>query len=98
MPRIEQYTLQLMGDAERPEDLEDGILYVTEWDPGKYFTGWMKCPCGCGDEVGINFLDKNPGAPSWTIDVEKVTVHPSILRRCGCRAHYWIRDGRVVWA
>jgi uncharacterized protein DUF6527 len=54
------------------------------------------CCCGCGLEVSL------PLAPfEWklTFDGRSVSLWPSIGRAdWPCKSHYWIRDGRVVWA
>ena len=75
-----------------PEQLEDGVLYISE----RYRTATHRCCCGCGTEVVTPL-----GPADWMLEVidGAVTLHPSIgnwsLR---CRSHYLIRQGRVVWA
>ncbi|WP_123682869.1 DUF6527 family protein [Amycolatopsis thermoflava] len=72
-----------------PEDLDDGVLYVSI----TYSTAVHKCVCGCGHEV------VTPLAPrQWwlTFDGEVVSLAPSIGNwSFPCRSHYWIRVGEV---
>lgn len=42
-----------------------------------------------------------PGvAPRWDVSHDakgRVTLHPSVWRRDGCRSHSWLRAGKIVW-
>jgi len=75
-----------------PECLEEGVLYVSH----RYKTAAHKCACGCGEEV------VTPLSPAdWAIQIEngRATLDPSIGNwSFACRAHYFIRKGRVAWA
>lgn len=75
-----------------PERLEEGILYVSH----RYKTAIHKCACGCGEEVvtPLNSAD-------WSIQIKggTATLDPSIGNwSFACQSHYFIRNGRVVWA
>lgn len=75
-----------------PEALRDGVIYISQ----KYRTATHRCACGCGSEV-VTPLDPT-GWSLWT-NRRAVTLHPSIGNwSLPCRAHYWIRNGKVVWA
>tara|TARA_B100001115_G_scaffold156921_1_gene129120 strand:+ start:1174 stop:1620 length:447 start_codon:yes stop_codon:yes gene_type:complete len=75
-----------------PEEIEEGILYVSI----PYETAIHKCCCGCGSEV------VTPISPTdWiiTFDGESVTLDPSIGSwSLECRSHYFIRKNKVVWS
>jgi hypothetical protein len=75
-----------------PRQLDDGVLYVSI----QYCTAVHKCACGCGNKV------VTPISPTdWQIlfDGEGVSLSPSVGNwGFPCRAHYWIRSNRVVWA
>jgi hypothetical protein len=75
-----------------PEQLEDGILYVSI----KYKTALQRCLCGCGNEV------VTPIRPTdWTLsfDGNSVSLDPSIGNwGLPCRSHYWIEKNMVRWA
>lgn len=76
-----------------PETLEPGVLYVSE----QFGCTMHICPCGCGRDVQV------PIKPFWNdgwdlqVDGNNVTLQPSIANRV-CKAHYWIRDSKVVYA
>ena len=75
-----------------PEDLEEGILYISE----VHGTAIHKCCCGCGEEV------VTPLTPAdWHLRKQgrAVSLTPSIGNwNYACQSHYWIRKNRVEWA
>jgi Family of unknown function (DUF6527) len=75
-----------------PEQLDDGILYVSM----NYAVASHKCACGCGCEV------VTPLSPTdWQLyfDGQSIGLQPSIGNwNFACRAHYYIEEGRVRWA
>lgn len=59
----------------------------------------MMCPCGCGERVELPLIVA--ARPRWSLRLDsrgRPTLHPSIWRQDGCRSHYFIRAGKVVWA
>lgn len=75
-----------------PEQLEDGILYISE----PYKMAAHKCCCGCGEEV---ITPLNP--TDWSVKFKdgRVSLHPSIGNwSFACRSHYWIRNGHIHWS
>lgn len=75
-----------------PKLLEPGILYVSE----EFETAAHLCPCGCGEKI------RTPLGPTewkFTQGRNGPSLSPSVGNwHLPCRTHYWIRDGRVVWA
>lgn len=75
-----------------PDVPGEGVLYVSI----PFRTATHRCCCGCGAEV------VTPISPAdWQVsyDGETVSLYPSVGNwSLPCRSHYWIRDGRVVWA
>lgn len=75
-----------------PEDIEEGILYVSF----TYWTTAHKCACGCGQKVVLRLSPKH-----WaiTLNGESVSMYPSVGNwQLPCRSHYWIEEGRVLHA
>ena len=74
-----------------PEDISDGILYVSM----EFGTAVHKCCCGCGQEV------VTPITPTdWQLafNGEAVTLHPSIGNwSFKCQSHYFIRNNEIKW-
>ena len=75
-----------------PDELEDGVLYVSML----FATAVHRCCCGCGSEVVTPF---SPTDWSLTFDGRSVSLSPSIGNwSFACRSHYWIDKGGVRWA
>ena len=75
-----------------PEQLEDGVLYVSR----EYQIAKHNCCCGC------KFPVVTPLTPTdWTLtgDERHPTLDPSIGNwSAPCRSHYWVEDGNVIRA
>lgn len=58
----------------------------------------MRCPCGCGETIELALFEE--ADPRWKLHVDRrgrPTLHPSVWKRDGCRAHYFVREGKVIW-
>ncbi len=58
----------------------------------------MRCPCGCGQQIALNLMQSH--SPRWQVSVQsakRFSVHPSV-DATSCGAHFWLRDGRVIWS
>jgi hypothetical protein len=58
----------------------------------------MICPCGCGRTIELLLI---PDAkPHWTLTVDngrRPTLEPSVWLKDGCRSHFWVQEGKIVW-
>lgn len=83
--------------AELPEKLRDRRLYII----GDGLAPWaaaMLCPCGCGNVIQLSLLDAD--SPRWQLSVDRKglpTLSPSVHRTKGCRSHFFLRAGQIVW-
>ena len=85
-------TMQLRFVEHVPEELEEGVLYVSM----VFQTVIHKCCCGCGSEV---VTPLSPTCWQLTFDGESISLFPSIGSwNLACRSHYWIRNSKVEWA
>jgi len=67
-------------------------------DQGCDWSVGFTCPCGCGDAIELLLLPSI--APHWTLVLDQLkrpTLAPSIWRTTGCRSHFWVRSGRIIW-
>lgn len=95
LPEGFEFTVEFVESM--PHEKEPGILYVSE----KYEGTAHICPCGCGVMAYLAFghwaeIDRD-AAWELTNDAGKITISPSILNS-GCKAHYFIRTNKLVWA
>lgn len=83
-------------EEETPEVIKDRTLYLIG-EQNKFWLAVMKCPCGCGD--AINLPMSATARPCWQVFVQanKPTLSPSINRTAGCRSHFLLKAGRVIW-
>jgi hypothetical protein len=84
-------------DEDAPERPLARTLYVVTED-GAPWSAAMLCPCGCGETLHMNLLPDE--RPVWKLAVDAGgfgTLHPSVHRMKGCRAHFWFRAGKVHW-
>lgn len=90
MARVEH--LRTLVVDEIPENLEDGILYVSP----SCRVALHNCACGCGEEVSTPLV---PTEYELLMDGDKASIWPSIGNHdYPCRSHYVIELGRIVWA
>lgn len=81
-----------------PDRPQPGRVYVVG-ERGSPWCAAFLCPCGCRGLVQLSLVADD--SPSWSLSTAvsgKVTLRPSINRFRGCRAHFFVRGGRVVWA
>lgn len=72
--------------------MKDGVIYVSF----EYDTAVHNCLCGCGEQV---VTPLSPTDWKLTYNGETISIYPSIGNwGFECRSHYWIRNGKVIWA
>lgn len=87
-----------MAEGEMPETLKSEVLYVLTEDQVPWEAA-MICPCGCGARLELNLLPDE--RPRWRYSVSNTGVpslYPSVDRKVGCRSHFFLRHGRIIWA
>lgn len=93
-----RYTAVISPDMPSPESIQDGVMIIVggeNWAKWAYFI----CPCGCGDVLSLSLMKSIK--PNWKLRVDDnnlPTVYPSVWKDDGCKSHFWIRKGKVIWA
>ncbi|MEO9504908.1 MAG: DUF6527 family protein [Maribacter dokdonensis] len=85
--------------SELPEKPDEYILYIEgNFKEEDFWYASLKCPCDCGDIIMLNLMTDTK--PSWNVNIENKnpSVYPSIWRTKNCKSHFWIKDGKLVWA
>lgn len=68
-------------------------------DRGDDWSAGLMCPCGCGRAIELllpTFIE-----PRWSLTVDEIgrpTLEPSIWCNDGCKSHFFVRGGRIIWA
>jgi hypothetical protein len=93
---ISLYRLISMENQLPYENVEERTVYHIGTENWKWLL-MFKCPCGCADVIHLSLLHKSP--QHWTVksDNETFSIYPSINRKIGCKSHFFIKDGDVVW-
>lgn len=58
----------------------------------------FRCPCGCGKRLELLLIEE--AKPNWSINISKEgkpTLHPSVWLKGGCKSHFWLRNGKIIW-
>jgi hypothetical protein len=96
-PWITKNRWRTVSVDELPGILKQGSLYLI--GEGTPWSVALLCPCGCGDVIQLSLLDTD--SPRWrlSLDGDKLpTLVPSIRRTKGCRSHFFLRRGTVIWS
>lgn len=92
---------ELVFHAVRVEDLPDQLEKEKVYLAGEGANVWaaaLQCPCGCGERIELSLLPQS--RPSWRAEVHAdntVSLTPSVWRQKGCKSHFILRLGRVIW-
>ena len=84
------------GDS-LPEHLPRRDLILAR-ESGEDWCVGLRCPCGCGKRLEMMVLEAV--RPRWDVVMDercRPTLHPSVWVREGCRSHFWIRRGKIIW-
>ena len=81
---------------ELPDSLQERRLYVIGGS-NPWFAA-LVCPCGCTEIIQISLLPND--LPRWNLKIDHnglPTLWPSVWRTKGCRSHFFLRDGLILW-
>lgn len=79
-----------------PDLLQPHHFYVI--GSGALWSAVFLCPCGCAEVIHLSLLPDD--SPSWSLTFDRdglPTLYPSVWRTQGCRSHFFLRRGSVVW-
>lgn len=84
--------------VQKPKQMDRYTVYLIVEDDSPW-AAVLTCPCGCRADVWLNLLE-SPDRPTWTVDSiqnGKAHITPSVWRQTGCRSHFLIKRGKVIW-
>lgn len=88
-----------MHAGDQPPSILPRRNLVLVRDGGEEWSVGLRCPCGCGTTLEMMLL--RGVRPRWDLSIDAKghpTLRPSVWLKSGCRSHFWLRDGRIVWA
>ena len=80
-----------------PDPLASRRVYLVGED-GKLWYAAMLCPCDCGAMLHMSL--HREGKPRWKATLHRdgaISLTPSVWRKSGCRSHFFLRNGRIIW-
>ena len=81
-----------------PDVLAPKRLYLVGEDTGPWSAALL-CPCGCEATIQLSLiLDDKPSWRAVRHFSGSVSLQPSVWRTRGCRSHFFLRRGRIVWS
>lgn len=88
------YTTRTSTDE--PDQLEPLVVYLTGENEHLWHATFL-CPCSCGEVIRLNLLTDDE--PCWSVHLSRrgVSFKPSIWRTTGCRSHFFLQSGRILW-
>jgi hypothetical protein len=95
--RREPRPLRTVLVEELPDRVEAGVVYVAGEGKFRWFVA-MLCPCGCGETLHMNLQPET--SPCWSLEEHPdgtATLSPSVWRKVGCRSHFFLQRGKIVW-
>lgn len=84
--------------VELPDEFEDGTIYIAGENGHLWFAALI-CPCGCGAMIQLGLIEHQ--RPRWQVTEHEdgtVSLYPSVWRKVGCKSHFILRQGRIVWS
>lgn len=84
-------------EGDLPNQLKSKTLYIVRED-GFLWHASMLCPCNCGKTLHLNLIPDE--FPCWRILENQdgiISLYPSILRKKGCKSHFWFRHNTIYW-
>lgn len=84
-------------EADLADEFVPGMLSVVG-EAGSYWCAAMACPCGCGARIHLSLVRTD--TPHWSLAVDRAgrpTLYPSVWRTSGCRSHFFLRRGQIIW-
>lgn len=92
-----KYRITAIRVEELPDKLDSDKVYLAGESDYLWFAA-MVCPCGCDQILYMSLMPDQ--RPMWNVTVHHnggVSLHPSVWRRVGCKSHFWLKHGHIVW-
>lgn len=88
--------LIMEGDTP-PEHIKGDDFVLAREDSEDWAIAFL-CPCGCKERLELALIPEVK--PHWKLHMNHLnypTLHPSVWRKTGCGAHFWVKEGEIVW-
>lgn len=79
-----------------PDAVAAGTLHLVG-ERGDYWLAMMKCPCGCGSDIQLAMSANSRPRWAYSGPLGEPTLAPSVWLESGCKCHFVLRRGKVLW-
>ncbi len=82
---------------EIPDDIQQNIVYIEGSIDSADIAAFV-CPCGCNEKISLSLLECSKS--NWSVSTDffgRVSLSPSIWRTKGCKSHFFLRKGKIIW-
>jgi hypothetical protein len=89
--------VSVIEDDSLPNRLPMRNLILAREDGEDWAVGFL-CPCGCKKEIELMLIEEVK--PNWKLTFDernRPTIHPSVWLKVGCKSHFWLRNGKIIW-
>ncbi|KUM52207.1 DUF6527 family protein [Rheinheimera sp. EpRS3] len=89
--------VSVIEDDSPPNRLPMRNLILAREDGEDWAVGFL-CPCGCKRKIELMLIDEVK--PNWKLTLDersRPTIHPSVWLKVGCKSHFWLRNGKIIW-
>ncbi len=76
---------------------EKTVVVVSSYGIHKW--ALIKCPCGCNEILTLSLMKSQK--PNWEVNFDRlnrVSLSPSVWKSDGCKSHFFVHVGKLVWA
>lgn len=79
-----------------PDKMKDKTVYLIS-NQGYVWQCVLLCPCGCGEKLYTNLMDDFDPYWKYVIEDKTISLKPSIDRLVGCKSHFFLTNGKIIW-
>jgi hypothetical protein len=95
--RKPDFLARFVSDHPDPESIEKGLIYIVG---GKGYQKWacFRCPADVDEIIQLSLMQNR--RPRWQVAVDflgRPSIHPSVWQQDGSYAHFWVKQGGVIW-
>lgn len=93
---VDDHVYKLAYVADEPPQLAAHTVYAVG-ENGHLWHVIFLCPCSCRAQISLNLLPDD--SPRWKLSASNdvPSLSPSVRRAVGCRSHFILKNGRIVW-
>lgn len=97
LDKVFSRSVMLVEGDSLPPQMPIRSIVVTVEDEEIWCVG-LKCSCGCGYTIELPIIKE--AKPRWDLNINlqnQISLYPSVLLKKGCKSHFWVKNGKIIW-